>query len=410
MKKAFFLAAWLLGSPVMPALAETPDLTFTDLLQAPDGAKADWPSLSGKVVVVNFWATWCVPCVAEIPLLNALASGTDPAKVQIIAADYNGENRAKVAAFLKKHPISGWIGLDTAKETQRHFGVSYIPVTFIIGPDGKLVHKTGHLETIKAEQLTALAEGKAVTFDDTVKAGAGLLADQKKLAAEAEKTKIDSFMATNGKMLANAPGILLSEAASAPDDGLPADLARTAIWTPGRFDLLSHRLQDLVGHAFKIPATRVAVSGADPEKRYNLHVEMPGASPKAIRQAIEQALASGLGVHAKPQTPTHDVLILTAAAETASHLDKTAPQPQSYCAFMPIPPDKAVTCVSGPIGELADAVEEALQTPVLNETKLTGTVTGSIPLGSLSQTLQKDFGFTLTPAKRPLKMIIVSRS
>jgi len=417
LKTKFLLAAWLLGSAASPALAgaPAPDLAFTELLQAPEGAKADWDSLRGKTVVVSFWATWCVPCVAEIPLMNALAAATDPAKVQFIAADYNGEDRRKIETFLKKHPISAWIGLDSARETQRRFDVRPIPITFVVGPDGSIAHVTGHPESLTSEQLIALADGKAVVFDAAVKADSKLLDDQKQAAAQAEQDKLASFKATNGKMLAsNAAGtITLSEAARAPDDGLPADLARTAVWTPGRFDLLSARVQDLVAHVAHSRATRVAVSGVSTEKRYNLHVDRPGVEPKALDRAVERILSSGLGVTIGRQTRDADVAILAATAETAGHLNKDDPPLDHGCYFLPLPPDKSLICTAGSLGDLADAVEDALGLPVLAEQAPAGRVTAKLAvsspdLASLSAILDRELGLFLTPSKRPIDKIIVS--
>src|SRR5687767_11115878 len=50
-----------------------PPLYLEKLLQAPPDAKVDWDSLKGKVIVLDFWATWCKPCVEAIPHLNQLA-------------------------------------------------------------------------------------------------------------------------------------------------------------------------------------------------------------------------------------------------------------------------------------------------------------------------------------------------
>ena len=400
MKKHFFLAALLLGSLGAPASA-APDLAFTELLQAPEGAKTDWDSLRGKTVVVNFWATWCVPCVAEIPLMNALAASADPAKVQFIAADYNGEDRKKVETFLKKHPMSAWIGIDTPKETQKRFGVHEIPVTFVIGPDGRVAHVTGHPESLTAEKLTALAEGRPVAFDEAAKTDAKVQDEQKQAAEQAEQDKLASFKTTNGRTLASnkAGTITLSEAARAPDDGLPADLARTMIWTPGRFDLLSARIADLAAHVFHTEPTRVAVAGVSADKRYNLHVDMPGADPKTIDRAVAKILSSGLGVAIRRRTLEKDVFILA-----ASHpLEESDDKPDHYCIFLP---DKSIACEAGSADDLADAVESALQTPVLNEHRLAGRVTATLP--ATREALSEKLGLTLTPARRPIGMIMVS--
>lgn len=414
MKTKFLLAAWLLGSAGLPALADgpAPDLAFTDLLQAPDGARTDWASLRGKTVVLSFWATWCVPCVAEMPLMNALAASVDPAKVQFIAADYNGESRQKVEAFLKKHPVFAWIGIDTARETQKRFGVRPIPITFIIGPDGSMAHVTGHPETLTSAQLTALAEGQPVSFGAEVKADAKLLEDQRRANAQAEQDKLASFKATNGKLLASnrAGTITLSEAARAPDDGLPADLARTAVWVPGRFDQLESRTADLVAHLSHIPATRVVVSGVPGEKRYNLHVDMPGTDAKTLDRAVGRVLSSGLGITIKRQTLATDVAIL-AATPAASHLDEADPAAEHDCYFLP-PPEGSLVCEAGSLGELAGAVEDALGTPVLVDQTAQGRITAKLAvpsrdLGSLSALLTRTLGVTLSPARRPVEMMIV---
>src|SRR5215469_4401406 len=66
----FYFSAWAAG----PAVGEKPPLLQADeLLQAPGDAKVDAESLRGKVVILEFWATWCGPCVAAIPHMNELA-------------------------------------------------------------------------------------------------------------------------------------------------------------------------------------------------------------------------------------------------------------------------------------------------------------------------------------------------
>ncbi len=154
-------------NPNLPKVGtHAPALMFTKLLQAPAGAKADWPSLRGKVVVLEFWATWCAPCIAEIPLLNSLQASLDPSKVQFISVD--DEDPATVNAFLKKKPISGWIGIDTSSKVFERYGLKSRPDTVVIGPDGRVASTTLRPEQLKREQLLALAKGKPVKLTTTV--------------------------------------------------------------------------------------------------------------------------------------------------------------------------------------------------------------------------------------------------
>jgi thiol-disulfide isomerase/thioredoxin len=116
----------------MPA----PALSFTKLLQAPPGTKASWEALRGKAVVLEFWATWCGPCVAAIPHLNALAEKYKSKPLQFISI--TTETEQPVARFLKKKTIGTWIGLDTDKSVYKACGIIGIPVTILVDAQGKL--------------------------------------------------------------------------------------------------------------------------------------------------------------------------------------------------------------------------------------------------------------------------------
>jgi thiol-disulfide isomerase/thioredoxin len=118
LKALLFLVAVLMGLSIQMASSSgqrtgdnPPLLQATTLLQAPPGATMDALSLHGKVVVLEFWATWCGPCVAAIPHLNELADKFKDQPVQFIAV--TAENEATIKSFLTKRPIHAWVVLDT---------------------------------------------------------------------------------------------------------------------------------------------------------------------------------------------------------------------------------------------------------------------------------------------------------
>jgi thiol-disulfide isomerase/thioredoxin len=113
-----------------------PELALEQLLQAPAGAEASWKALRGKVVILEFWATWCRPCIQTIPHINEVAGRFKDKPVQFIAV--TTEKRAVVERFLKKRSIDGWIGLDLKSTMQKTYGVESIPFTVVVGKKGSI--------------------------------------------------------------------------------------------------------------------------------------------------------------------------------------------------------------------------------------------------------------------------------
>jgi len=125
--------AWEQRPPVVVG-KRPPAFGIEQLLQAPEGAKANWKSLEGKVVVLEFWATWCGPCIVSLPHLNDLVEKFKDKPVQFISV--TNENRLVVERFLGQHQMRGWIGLDTDDSMIRDYGVGSIPHVVVVDKAG----------------------------------------------------------------------------------------------------------------------------------------------------------------------------------------------------------------------------------------------------------------------------------
>ncbi len=113
-----------------------PPLGFEFMVQGPQPADVNWQNLRGKVVVLDFWGTWCAPCVADIPRLNELVSHYGKKPVQFIAVGH--ENPRKVAWFLKRNRMDTWIALDTDLSVYKAYTAFGIPYTVVVDQNGRV--------------------------------------------------------------------------------------------------------------------------------------------------------------------------------------------------------------------------------------------------------------------------------
>ena len=106
---------------------------------APAATAPPWPllqSLTGKVVLVDFWASWCAPCLQSFPWMNDLQQASDEGLV-IVAVNLD-QDRALADAFLKKVPAEFRVEYDAEGGSPAKFGVEAMPTSFLIGRDGQV--------------------------------------------------------------------------------------------------------------------------------------------------------------------------------------------------------------------------------------------------------------------------------
>jgi thiol-disulfide isomerase/thioredoxin len=110
-----------------------PNVHFADAM----GNRHALDAFRGRYVLVNLWATWCAPCVAELPSLARLAAHAPGLKVLAINTDHE---KVDAAGFLKSHGAGSLpVYLDSERMMLRSFVVPGLPTTILIGPDGKVV-------------------------------------------------------------------------------------------------------------------------------------------------------------------------------------------------------------------------------------------------------------------------------
>ena len=379
-------ATVLLGSFTASALPEkgtpAPPLQFTQLLQAPPGAKADWHSLRGKVVVLEFWATWCEGCVAEIPDLNRLVASLDPTKFQFISVD--DEDLKIVQTFLAKRKMAGWAGVDTTGGVFKRFGVGARPATIIVDRKGRIVAVTDpqHLTTA---DLQAVADGKYVKFEpvmdmDTVR-------KQASPAPDAE------------------PLFELSLIKAPPDaqNGMSAGT--------GRMNIYGSNAEALISFAYwNLPEDRFLPTSVLPEGLYNLHAAWSTGedNDNLIAPFLQTAITYGLNLRVESKTVTKKAYVLKATETAHKLMTLTASTGGSMSGYW----KGKLRLVNGSMDALASSLEDGLEVPVVNETGIDGKFDVELEFpakdGDAAKAALKTLGLELIQEDRPIQMLEVS--
>jgi cytochrome c-type biogenesis protein len=122
--------------------------------QSLDGAPADLSSLQGKVVLLNVWATWCLPCRQEIPALQKIHEAYDELEVIGVSIDGSGQ-QDEIRSFAREHGVTYAIWHDERDQIGERFNLVGVPATFVIDREGVL--RWQHLGPVDADDATLTA-------------------------------------------------------------------------------------------------------------------------------------------------------------------------------------------------------------------------------------------------------------
>ena len=121
--------------PPRPVLFQAPDFALPTL----SGETVRLADLRGKVVFLNFWATWCVPCRTEMPTIEALYQRYKGRGLDVLAVNMDKSSTTGVEAFAKEAGVTFRIVLDPSWSAARAYGVRGLPTTYLIDRTGNVV-------------------------------------------------------------------------------------------------------------------------------------------------------------------------------------------------------------------------------------------------------------------------------
>jgi uncharacterized protein (TIGR03435 family) len=366
---------------------KAPPIALEGLLQAPAGAEAQWDKLRGKVVVLEFWATWCGPCVAALPHMNGLAERYK-GKVQFIAI--TDEDRETVAAFLSKRPMSAWVGLDADRSVFDAYCVKGIPMTVLVRPDG-IVDAVTYPTTLKEQHLDNLLAGKP----------SGITSQGRLFILAGELPGDEAHDALSHLLIRPSKGagfgMVKGGAGSGP---LGYEMGFTAI---------GFTLSQIFPLIYDSPQTRIVVTGRVPDGAFDVVAKFPRTAEKEFALHLRRAVESTFGFSARREMREVDVYIAGIAAGGPKGL---IPSKTPRNASLDGGKGK-IDAVGQTLGEVLPAVENAIGLPVINETGMDGSFDLHLQWDeaggrdALVRAAREQLGLVLTPAKRSIEVTVI---
>lgn len=145
------------GQVVQVAQVGQPAPEFT--LPLVGGGEVRLSDLRGKVVMINFWATWCPPCKAEMPSMERLYARFKKSGFEILAVNAEVDGLEILPEFLQKHGHTFPVPVDTDGEVQVNYGVFRFPESFIVDKNGRIVeHIIGARDWSDRQTVERIAE------------------------------------------------------------------------------------------------------------------------------------------------------------------------------------------------------------------------------------------------------------
>lgn len=311
-------------------------LHVPQLLQADGIASISFDELRGSTVVLEFWATWCAPCIAEIPHLNELADElSGRGNVRFISI--TGEGKAEMADFLARKPIHTWIGIDEKQSLQTAFGIDQIPVTIAINREGKVAAKF-HPSELSLALLTRIENGELLETES----------------------------------VGNVVGVVRN--ATAPNQPLLQLELREAtsghygsVASPhGSSTLLGHSAQHLVGSVFGLRPNRTVFAAELPDKKFDLVTQFPKLTDDN-KLLVQSAVASVFNVKPRKEERNFEVFILNLPGDEEHILS-----PSVSTGGISIGDNRTgINVVNGSLSDILFTMEHKLGRPIIDETGLT---------------------------------------
>ena len=366
------IATLVLGAP--PKIGDrAPELAIETLLKGPTDNDLSWEALKGQATVLEFWATWCGPCVAAIPHFNELAEELSDQPVRFLSI--TDEDESIIGPFLDSQPISGWVGLDLDRSVFRDYAVAGIPATVMVDKEG-VIQAVTHPQHVTRAALLDLVAGRR---PDVPEKSTGTL------FAVGDDGPEPVFQ-------------VLIRPSTSDRSGMSA--------RPGEKKFISFLPEHIIPAAFNAQPARFLIEAELPDQKYDVVINTAGRQD-LLDPMLQQAVSAALGIEAVWENRMVEAYVLRKSAETK--LEPLASIQGSYSRAS----RGEIEATS--VESLASMVASTLGRPVLDETGLHGSYRIKLQFdpddhSSIAEAIQSTLGLELVQARRQVRTLIVRNS
>ncbi|MCC7157116.1 MAG: TIGR03435 family protein [Bryobacterales bacterium] len=339
----------------------------------------DWSSLLDKVVVLDFWATWCAPCVASVPHMNGLAEQFRGKPVVFVTI--TDDDPETLDRFLKERPLKTWIVRDPERTNWKRFGVPSIPHLVVVNRAGRIVGETLP-ENLTAQKINALMEATDVLLPQKETRPSNLNWDEE-LVDWADGVRPETYAIIK-----------------------PIKTATSGAWPRiegNRLTADGVSLSTLVGLAYGVDAYHFD----DRLKKgttYRAAFRVPRERADQLRSLMQQMLERAFSFKIRWEDQERAVKRLI-RLENAAQTKRSTAEPMSQMMR------GKITLRRQPVRRLAELLSNAYGMPVIDDTSMAGEFDFDLPYQhgqpEVTTSALRAVGLDVADARRPLRILVL---
>ncbi|MHC4747884.1 MAG: TIGR03435 family protein [Planctomycetota bacterium] len=374
---------------------KAPELSLEEVLQSPEDIEVNWETLRGKVVVLEFWGTWCGACIVAIPHLNELAKQFQDKPVQFISITY--EDKATVLPFLRKKPMHAWIGLDTNRSMVESYGVKGWPHTVIVNKKG-IISAIGHPAELTAAMLEDALAGKDISISSSPNRGTT------DFLQEADPS-IAAFIMTPGIDRRGETPPLFRVLIRQPE------FTNNSGWNAsgGRFTGRNITFIEMVSSVLGINSSRIVCAATLSDSRYDVVINLPHGKEGLMKTFFQHALEATFDLDITKELQEIPTYVISKSQAVPISMQKS-----EISGGMSSKAGKV--CVAGqPINVLCNYLESYLHKAIIDKTQLEGnydfelTWDAEDPM-SIIESIRNQLGLEVTEGMEVVEMTILEQN